>query len=258
VNTPAAMAGEDIEVTELESEFSLCEGKGRNLVTRRLSRGVVADCFAKSTVRSNYAIVGSAGVGKTWTLIYTLQQALLYNNACVVLCCRNSPDLLACIRRNDKVYVWNLSSREVTSILLENSHVLYLLDPTESSRDGDYFSEGRRMLVMTAYNDAKFFEGMENVTPDYARILSMYSNSELETALPYMIAGQEDASTVEQMLKRATKVGNLPREIYSNAWFSRRKESSLELTQRIIDATDWLLDEIVQFDGLFEGNTIVF
>jgi hypothetical protein len=64
VNTPATMAGEDVEVTELESEFSLCEEKGRNLVTRRLSRGVVADCFAKSTLRSNYAIVGSAGVGR--------------------------------------------------------------------------------------------------------------------------------------------------------------------------------------------------
>jgi predicted NACHT family NTPase len=79
------MAGEDIEVTKLSNVFLVDQKSGVNLITRRLSRGVVADCFKLSESCSNYAIVGSPGIGKSWTLLYALQQALLSNNACVVI-----------------------------------------------------------------------------------------------------------------------------------------------------------------------------
>ena len=75
--------GEDIEVTKLLEPLEVDLKSGRNLITRRLSRGVVADCFAKSEAKSTYAIVGNPGIGKSWTLIYALQQALLYENVCV-------------------------------------------------------------------------------------------------------------------------------------------------------------------------------
>jgi hypothetical protein len=84
INTPAKMVGYDVEVTELESD--ICPGllHGKNLVTRSLCRGVVADCFEHSTPGSNYAVSGSQGIGKSWSLIYALQQALLYENACAM------------------------------------------------------------------------------------------------------------------------------------------------------------------------------
>jgi hypothetical protein len=43
VNSPAKMAAEDIKVTELVMPFIVDEVNGHNLVTQRLSCGVVAD-----------------------------------------------------------------------------------------------------------------------------------------------------------------------------------------------------------------------
>ena len=90
VKDPSHMAGEDIEVTKLMHPISIDKLNGKNLITRRLSRGVVADCLALSKKGSTYAISGSPGIGKSWTLIYTLQQALLYENICVLLRFRNN------------------------------------------------------------------------------------------------------------------------------------------------------------------------
>ena len=73
-------------VTELLEPLDVDIGNGHKLITRRLSRGVVADCFDKSRSGSTYAITGNPGIGKSWTLVYALQQALLYENACVLLC----------------------------------------------------------------------------------------------------------------------------------------------------------------------------
>jgi hypothetical protein len=42
------MVDEDIEVTKLVAPIAVDIKSGRNLITRRLSRGVVADCFDKS------------------------------------------------------------------------------------------------------------------------------------------------------------------------------------------------------------------
>ena len=80
VNAPADIIGEDLEVTTLLRPLAVDKFSGLNLITRRLSRGVVADCFTKSKAGSTYAIVGNPGIGKSWTLVYALQQALLYDN----------------------------------------------------------------------------------------------------------------------------------------------------------------------------------
>ena len=104
---------------------------GCNLMTRRLSRGVVADCFAKSEECRTYAMVGNPGIGKSWTLIYALQQALLYENACVMLCFQQDKMAIVCLRRNNKIYVWRNDdpSEPCSSNLFRNSNVLVLLDP---------------------------------------------------------------------------------------------------------------------------------
>jgi hypothetical protein len=52
VNSSAKMLGHDLELTELSSAFPVDRKNGRNLITRSLSRGVVADCFEHSEAES--------------------------------------------------------------------------------------------------------------------------------------------------------------------------------------------------------------
>jgi hypothetical protein len=72
VNAPAKMVGHDVEVTRLKEPFYLDWNSGKNLITRSLSRGVVADCFRRSKRGTNHGIVGNPGIGKSWTLLYAL------------------------------------------------------------------------------------------------------------------------------------------------------------------------------------------
>ena len=145
VNSPAEMAGEDVEVTNLMHTILVDQKSGRNLITRRLSRGVVADCLEMSERCTTYAVTGSPGIGKSWTLIYALQQALLYENACVLFCFQKQGIVIVCIRRNNAIYVWKnrneLWKRNCHSRLFYNTNVLVLLDPKESKKGGADHSE---------------------------------------------------------------------------------------------------------------------
>jgi hypothetical protein len=105
VNAPADMVGEDIELTKLIQPFAVDR------------KSVVADCFAKSELCSTYAIVGNPGIGKSWTLIYALQQALLYENACVLLCFQKINTAVVCIRRNHQIFVWMCKNPSLAVIL---------------------------------------------------------------------------------------------------------------------------------------------
>jgi hypothetical protein len=106
VNASAKMVGHDVEVTQLTTPFAIDKVSGLNLITRSLSRGVVAACFYKSSSFTSHAITGNPGIGKSWTLIYALQQALLYENACVLFCFQKYSAALVCIRKNNHIYVW--------------------------------------------------------------------------------------------------------------------------------------------------------
>jgi hypothetical protein len=227
VNTPSSMKGEDIEVTKLVDVFQVDEGTGYNLITRRLSRGVVADCFLLSKRNSIHAIVGTPGIGKSWTLLYALQQALLYENACVVLYYQKRGRAIACIRKNDLIYVWQVDDGSLKGDcdmrLFFNSNVLVLLDPRASKKGGAAIGEGRRMLIMAASNNENHFSDIEKVTPAYDRFLSQFTNRELVVALPWMIEGQDKAPTLDEMIKMAQAVGNLPRYILNEESFDKRQ-----------------------------------
>ena len=67
---------------------------------------VKADCFHRSKPKSSYAIVGSPGTGKSWTLVYALQQALMYDVVCVMFALPKHRKSLVCIRKSDRVFVW--------------------------------------------------------------------------------------------------------------------------------------------------------
>jgi hypothetical protein len=151
VNTPAVMIGEDMEITKLKRALHVDRQHGCYLITRRQSRRVVADCFQRSKQSSIHAIVGSPGIGKSWTLIYALQQALLYENVCVLMCFQKTGTAIVCIRRNNKIYVWitysNTYMDNCNSSLFNNGNVLVLLDPLESNAGVANFAHGLRMFI---------------------------------------------------------------------------------------------------------------
>jgi Retrotransposon hot spot protein len=263
VNTPATIIGQGLEVTELSNFFRLDQESGRNLITRCLSRGVVADCFAKSHRCHNYAIVGSPGIGKSWTLIYALQQALLYENACVVLYFQKNNNAIVCIRHNNYIYVWERQHEHIyNSYLFNNSNVLLLLDPREKLYEGANFDEGNRMLIMAASNNEKHFQYIKKTKrgDSFARYLSLYTNEELKVALPYMTIGGQYLSDEEldeanaEMLKKAAIVGNLPRYIMSDENFQSRKND----TDKAIEALDdGDIKKILNFTGFVGPETTI-
>jgi hypothetical protein len=53
----------------------------RSLITRPESRGVVNSCF---DCPGTSVVMGSPGIGKSWNLLFALQQALLYDGANVI------------------------------------------------------------------------------------------------------------------------------------------------------------------------------
>jgi hypothetical protein len=160
LNTDAEMVGADVEVTKVDSDFYLGNVKdtsSTDLITRRLSRGVVAECLTM-TPRDTLAIVGNPGIGKSWTLIYALQQLLLRNGACVLFFIAKRGRALACIRRYNAVYVWEAGMAEAKSDLYSCENVWVLLDPKEATRGStdtyhvDYFmlpQTTKGILLMT-------------------------------------------------------------------------------------------------------------
>ena len=241
VNSPAEMIGEDIEVTKLVAPFALDISNGCNLITRRLSRGVVADCFDKSKLGSTYAMVGNPGIGKSWTLIYALQQALLYENACVLLCFQKDSMAIVCLRRNNRIYVWHSYNdrwkNDCNSRLFRNSSVLVLLDPRESSNNGASYVAGPRMLIFAASNNKEHFKSIGKFTGDFARISSCPRGKEMKCQIRYMQDNSIEKVSWKVALERASKVGYLPRYILSETLFRER-----------LDQTMSAIDELKQND----------
>jgi hypothetical protein len=176
VNSSAKMVGHDMEVTQLSSVFPFDLYNGENLITRSLSRGVVADCFEHSKPGSTLAIVGSPGIGKSWSLIYALQQALLFENSCVVFCFQKDVGKAwVCIRKKNHIYVWYNGSygfERLRTGLFENGNVLALLDPKEAVDEGGAsYSGAWRRLMFAASLNKKHFKNVEKSTPGFEKIL---------------------------------------------------------------------------------------
>lgn len=201
--------------------------------------------------------MGSPGIGKSWTLIYTLQQALLYENACVLFCFQKHSKAIVCIRRNNQIYVWKnqdlLWQSYCCSSLFFNSNVLALFDPKVSQKGGAGYLEGQRMLVMAASNDKNHFHSTTKTTPLPDRILSVFTVRELKFALPYMVEGQASPPTLKEMLERVNIVGPIPQYIVSIERFDGRKSD--------IDSAIYMIhlgyvQDYLSFDGLIENNCL--
>jgi hypothetical protein len=199
-----------------------------NMITRRLSRGVVSQCFGETKSKSTLAIVGNPGIGKSWTLIYALQQAMLYENVCVLFVFQHAGMAMVCIRKNHRIYVWTIMDPSLysvpTSTLFLNSNVLVLLDPIEAKSGGATIIIGNRMLIYAASNNEKHFTSNAIKTMgNYHRNLSPYFDVELLVALCNMQATDDlKKDSLEDMFHRRRMVGNLPRYLLSENSFATR------------------------------------
>ena len=220
VNEKATMVGEDVEVTNLneDSTFGMKPLESQALLTRSLSRGVLSDCFRSSGRASELAIVGSPGTGKSWTLLYALQQALLYEGACVVFLQQKKNMAYLCCRKDHRIYVWVASGGQslADSILFASKEVLMLLDPAEV---GAKYHEGNRMLIFAASNNAKHFaSAILKDNAEALRYLSPWSKEELTVGLPWMA---QDVN-LELAFTRAKDVGMLPRYLLGDIAYKGR------------------------------------
>jgi hypothetical protein len=157
-----------------------------------------------------------------------LQQALLYNGACVVFFQLKRGEAFVCIRKEDHVFVWHTTtSSKAKSNLFGYKDVLVLLDPIEAGKGGAAYNEGERMLILAASNNAAHFaNGIGKVTGDFRRILGPFTYAELVASLPHM-----GCNDLRAALRRAKVVGNLPRYLIDDEKYNHRK---------------FLLDEAVQ------------
>jgi hypothetical protein len=230
VNTKAKMVGEDLEITEnLLSVFDIETSKSvsTTFLTRCESRGVVANCFIADEPSLSLAITGSPGIGKSWTLLYVLQQALLYENACVLFFNQKVKEALLCIRKGDMVCAWMCSTHDrAFSSLFPRENVLVLLDLHESRMGGADFYNGSRKLIYAASNNVAHFKNDSDKTHYPERFLSPWAREELKIALPIMKPGIK----MDEVWEKARVVGMLPRYFIKEEGVYKGRKAKLVAT----------------------------
>jgi hypothetical protein len=251
LNADAEMVGADVEVTEVDSDFNMGnvkETSATHLFTRKLSRGVVAECLNMAPA-DTLAIVGNPGIGKSWTLIYALQQLLLRKGACVLFFMAKSGTALACMRRNSAVYVWEAGMMEAKSDLFDCEDVWVLLDPIEATKGSTGFVSGRRRLLYAASNcNAHFANDVRKKNALALHYLSPFDDEELQAAVPIM-TGKEKFDEI--VFNWASKVGNLPRWLLTEVQFEGRLR---DVDLAIGTLSPKLVKKILQSNGLSDGK----
>lgn len=238
LNTPAEMVGKGIEVTKLPF-IELVETKEQHsvLVTRPESRGVVADVFARinehsSTLGLVTAITGPPGIGKSWTLIYVLQQALLYEDGCVIFFAQKRNKAFLFIRRGEKIYAWQAGIDKPTSDFCNVREALALLDPREAKSGGATVPPTACPLIYAASNNLKHFtQGHEKTHPDTKRYLGTPATDSLSVILKHI---PPDVA-IDEALKRTKDVTNAVRYILTDAMYKARMDEIRTALGSLVD-----------------------
>jgi len=260
VNTDAKMLGENIECTSLTSIPLEINARDRSheLLTRPESRGVVHDCFHRfqrdPDLGSVEAITGSPGIGKSWTLFYALQQALLYDGATVLFFFQKSNDAVMYLRRENKMYAWtSKSALEADSNLFKRSDVLVLLDPKEAKQGGANFTLGKAKLLYAASNNEDHFKGAAGKNNGK---MKAYLGPPLVSELHVILKHLNAKLLTEIIEKRRKEVGNLIRYILDVEKFEERKEATEEAVNECVKDTKKLEKALSDKGMSATGNTI--
>ena len=257
VNQKASMIGGGIEVTKVDYLFGIDGKRAKSdqesairidaLLTRPQSRGAVARYFYRLEYKGNTAaVVGSPGIGKSWSLLYALQQGLLYEDATVMVqaSARNIRFLL--IRRNNKIYAWSMDCKGLeaaSSKLFHRKTTLVLYDPPEVSKDGGggaKYAEGERGLIaFLSANTGHSTQKSSKHSAGVANYLAHPSSSEIRLMLPYLTSSSDISEQI--VMERALTVGNLPRYLLDKDAYKERTDKLHEAINKIEADNDYFL-----------------
>jgi hypothetical protein len=169
------------------------------------------------------AITGMPGIGKSWTLLYALQQALLYDGANVLFFFQKSDDVFLYLRRNNKIYAWNSTPKSnANSDLFKRLDVLVLLDPKEAKQGGADFALGKmKLLYAASNNDSHFTDAAGKNNADLLGFLG----PPLDNELPVIVKRLDKSLTDNVIAERQANVGNLIRYILTEKSCKSRKDA---------------------------------
>jgi hypothetical protein len=123
-------------------------------------------------------VVGSPGIGKSWSLIYGLQQALLYHEAFVVFTTQKNQHHFICICRQAKVFVGTSHGPHILQSEIFHSYerALVLFNPKDTEHGGAKFGQGSHQLIFAASHDKRHFASdiQKSDTLTYAIFESMH------------------------------------------------------------------------------------
>jgi hypothetical protein len=238
------MLGEGIECTELKSIPTKINAKDKSsiLFTRPESRGVVADVFHRFAVEADdggsvAAITGLPGIGKSWTLLYALQQALLYDGATVVFFFQKRDIALLYLRRKNKIYAWRADSKPFAkNRLFERTDVLVLLDPKEATQGGAQFALGEVKLLYAASNNKKQFATAAEKDDGN---MQTFLGPPLDGELQVILARLRPQLKQDVIQKRKQNVGNLIRYILDKDKYDKRRTVIKNNVQSCVTDSLW-------------------
>jgi len=233
VNTYAQMRGSNVESTKVGRDMPslIRDSREQMLLTRPQSRGVVATIFNRiSSVRAETttAVTGLPGIGKSWTLLYVLQQALLYEGVFIMFFTDRS-DTYLFHRRSGKLYAWR-NKQGAKSDFLKSEETLAILDPP--SKDGQNIPVGMRHLIYAASNNEKNFGEREIKSfSDMRHYVGPWTEDELKAAFDDF--KKDEGLLLSKILERFNRVGGLPRSLMRNAAFNRRLTQILKSVKEL-------------------------
>jgi hypothetical protein len=254
VNKKAIMCGHGVESTHLIGMLGIERGVGGatswNLVTHPQSRGAIATCF---NTDSTSLMIGSPGIGKSWTLLYALQQALLYDNTNVLLFACKVEHAYLFRRKGNKLYAW--LSEEIApkarSRIMARYDCLVLYDPPEGDSGGgaQYNLGNRQLIVAMSGNKRHARKGALKENVEARCFLGPPTENQLKVMIPWM----QSNDTADNIMSRVPDVGPIARYILSEKYFQDRLNQRTESIDEII-ANPNLLTKYLNSDGMKEGK----
>lgn len=254
VNQKATMLGVGIEMTKVDFLFGVDEkgDKGSNrkdlLLTRIESRGVLAQCHSRLENEANTAaVVGSPGIGKSWLILYALQQALLYEDATVILQASTRNQRYLLVRRKNKIYCWTIACdglKQASSVLFNLKTTLVLYDPPEivGNQGGAKYAENERQLIaFLSANAGHATKKSKKTAAGVNHYLGHPTDRELVLMMELLSKDEENARLA---LERAKVVGNLPRYLLGEKAYEDRIKQLNDAIKKIDNDNDYLLKAI--------------
>jgi hypothetical protein len=222
VNEKAVMCGYGVESTSMIAllgiEVEKSGTKSWTLLTHPKTRGVAADCL---NFRETSFIFGSPGIGKSWSLLYALQQSLLFDNATVLLYACKVGHVFLFRRSANKIYAWlSISTGDANSKIMNRHDCLVLYDPPEADKPGARFLEGARQLIVAlSANKRHAISAALKQNCGGQRYLGPPSLDQLRVMTPLMHLND----SWETIVHRIADVGPIARYILSEEAFQHRR-----------------------------------